>query len=92
MASQFQSEIGYGRGVAHISEDDLERYAMRTVPEAELAPLEEHLLICTDCRSQLESTERYVEAVRRAAASMTAEPCRAAGDADGVKPAAVQKP
>jgi hypothetical protein len=31
--------------VQHISEDHMERYAMRTLPDAETGPLEEHLLI-----------------------------------------------
>ena len=54
--------------MAHISDDDLERYAIGTLPETELAPLEEHLLICSDCRDRLEATERYVVAMRAAAA------------------------
>jgi hypothetical protein len=42
--------------VAHISDDDLERYAMQTLPDSETVPLEEHLLICSECRDLLEST------------------------------------
>jgi len=56
--------------VAHINEDDLEKYGMQTLPEAELAPLEEHLLICAECRDRLEATERYVAAIRAAAAKL----------------------
>ena len=56
----------------HISEDALERYAMRTLPEPELAVLEEHLLICAECRQRLQATEQYVAAMREAAARMTA--------------------
>ena len=29
----------------HVSDDTLERYAMQTLPEAEAAPLELHLLV-----------------------------------------------
>jgi len=43
---------------------------MQTLPEAELAPLEEHLLICAECRDRLEATERYVAAIRAAAAKL----------------------
>ena len=56
-------EIGYLEFVGHISEDDLERYAMRILPEAELKRVEEHLLICAECRQRLEKTEGYVAAI-----------------------------
>ena len=51
----------------HISDDDLERYAMGGVKdEWELAALEEHLLVCGWCIDRAEKTEGYVEAMRRA--------------------------
>jgi hypothetical protein len=53
--------------VVHIGEDDLEQYAMRTIPESACATLEEHLLICEDCRDRLEATDEYVAAIRAAA-------------------------
>lgn len=53
----------------HVSEDDLERYAMRTLPESAVAPLEEHLLICAECRGRLVETERYVAPLRAAEAA-----------------------
>jgi anti-sigma factor RsiW len=56
--------------VAHISDDDLERYAMLMLGEAEIGRLEEHLLICPECRERLEETERYVVAMRAAAAKI----------------------
>ena len=56
--------------MVHISDDDLERYALEPLPEAELAPLEEHLLICSECRNRLEATEQYVMAMRAAAATL----------------------
>jgi len=40
--------------VAHITESDLERYAMLTLPEADIERLEEHLLICPKCRGRQE--------------------------------------
>jgi len=39
---------GYRESMAHISEDDLERYAMKTLPDAQLDELEDHLLICPE--------------------------------------------
>jgi hypothetical protein len=32
--------------VQHVTGDTLERYAMRMLPEWEVRPLEEHLLVC----------------------------------------------
>ena len=52
----------------HASDDDLERYAIRTLPDAELGQLEEHLLICSARRERLDETEQYVAAIRAAAA------------------------
>jgi anti-sigma factor ChrR (cupin superfamily) len=38
--------------VEHPSEDLLERYFNGRLTEAEVAPLEEHLLICGECRNR----------------------------------------
>ena len=48
----------------HISDDQLELYLMGRLNEQELAPLEEHLLICEECRDRLEKTEAYIAAMR----------------------------
>jgi hypothetical protein len=53
--------------VEHIGEDDLEQYAMQTLPESVCLTLEEHLLICPDCRERLTATDEYVAAMRSAA-------------------------
>jgi predicted anti-sigma-YlaC factor YlaD len=45
----------------------LELYAMRTLPESACATLEEHLLICSECRGCLQTTEQYVAAMKAAA-------------------------
>jgi hypothetical protein len=56
----------------HISDDDLERYAMGTVKdEAELAALEEHLLVCGPCIDRAENTDL--------ASRLCAQPCGTAG-------------
>ena len=53
--------------VNHISDHGLERYHLGMVKdEAELAPLEEHLLVCPDCVERVESTQDYVDALRAA--------------------------
>jgi hypothetical protein len=56
--------------VQHIGEDDLELYAMRTLPESACATLEEHLLICQSRRDRLKATDEYVAAMRSAAAKI----------------------
>jgi anti-sigma factor RsiW len=59
--------------VEHVSEDDLERYAMRTLPAPESDRLEEHLLVCQSCRDRLKATDEYVAAMRSAAAKIRQE-------------------
>jgi hypothetical protein len=51
----------------HISDEELEVYHLNTLPEPRLANVEEHLLWCQDCLDRLLATERYIEAVRKAA-------------------------
>jgi anti-sigma factor RsiW len=49
----------------HISDHDLERYYLGMVrEEAELAPLEEHLLACPDCVERAEEIQNYVNVLR----------------------------
>jgi hypothetical protein len=54
--------------VEHVTEDDLERYAMRTLSAPESDHLEEHGLIGQSGRDRLESTDEFVAAMRAAAA------------------------
>jgi hypothetical protein len=57
----------------HISDDDLERYAMGTVKVAgELATIEEHLLACGWCIDRAENTEGYIGNMRAALARLQA--------------------
>jgi hypothetical protein len=39
--------------VLHISEEALERYVMRSLPDSEVESLEVHLFLCSDCRDRL---------------------------------------
>ena len=49
----------------HISDHDLERYHLGVVKhEAELAPLEEHLLACPKCVERAEESADYVDTIR----------------------------
>jgi predicted anti-sigma-YlaC factor YlaD len=53
--------------VQHATDDTLERYAMRTLPESACSTLEEHLLVCQSCRDRLQFTDEYVAAMKLAA-------------------------
>ena len=59
--------------VEHICDDDLEQYAMRTLPAAESERLEEHVLICADCQDRLQAVDEYVAAMKVAAATKLRE-------------------
>ena len=51
----------------HISDHDLERYHLGlVVDEAELAPIEEHLLACPQCVERAKRAAAYVDTLRAA--------------------------
>jgi hypothetical protein len=50
----------------HMDVEDLERYSMGASSTEEAAPIEEHLLICEDCRDRLRETDEYLVGIRRA--------------------------
>jgi hypothetical protein len=50
--------------VQHVTGDSLERYAMQTLSESEVGSLEDHLLICPDCRERLQPEIEFVAAMR----------------------------
>jgi len=51
----------------HIAEDVLEQYAMSKLGEAEVIPVEEHLLICEQCRERVAWLDEFVRSMRAAA-------------------------
>ena len=51
----------------HPSDDTLEAYVMRTLPEMEVGPFERHLIICLLCRRRFNETDEFVTAMRAAA-------------------------
>jgi anti-sigma factor RsiW len=51
----------------HIGAEELEDYAMGRIPEEQAGRLEEHLLICADCRQRLQEYDSYRSAMRQAA-------------------------
>jgi len=52
--------------VEHPSDDLLERYSMGRLTEAEMTPLEEHLLICEKCRNRVMQMDLNQAAIREA--------------------------
>jgi hypothetical protein len=60
----------------HIDEEELERYSMGAIPEAAIAPFEEHLLICEPCQLRLAQSDAYVSAMRQSSARLRAEPLK----------------
>jgi hypothetical protein len=60
----------------HLSGDALEEYVFDRLPEAEAAQFEDHLLVCSGCRSALEETEGFIRAAKVAAAEYQANPRR----------------
>jgi anti-sigma factor RsiW len=57
----------------HPEEDALERYAMGSLPEAQAAEIEVHLLECGECRVRLEEAEEFIAVFRLAAHELQAE-------------------
>jgi hypothetical protein len=48
----------------HPSEDLLEQYALGRLAEAQVAPLEEHLLLCSLCQTTLTQADDYVQVMK----------------------------
>jgi hypothetical protein len=57
----------HNQSMYHISDHDLERFHLSMVQdEAELAIIEEHLLVCSDCIDAAEEKAKYVDTIRAA--------------------------
>ena len=51
----------------HLGGEEAERYALGAMSEEEVAPWEEHLLVCEPCRREVAASDAYVAAMRKAA-------------------------
>ncbi len=51
---------------SHFSQDALELYALGVLSEHGCSDVEEHLLICPQCQTQLEAADEYIRVVRTA--------------------------
>jgi anti-sigma factor RsiW len=57
-----------------IAENDLDAYALDRFAEPDAAPVEEHLLVCGECRGRLAAWDEYVAAMRAAIAGKSGRP------------------
>jgi len=48
----------------HPSDDVLEEYAFGRLAERDIAPLEEHFMLCEDCRDSLERVEGFIQSLK----------------------------
>jgi hypothetical protein len=59
--------------VEHVSDDLLERYALNRTSDSETAYVEEHLIVCEQCRDRFVTVEQYTRAVQGALRSIVTE-------------------
>ncbi len=55
----------------HIPQDALEQYAMETLPESEIAPLEMHLVGCEACQDRLGHLNQFMADLLKVAREIT---------------------
>jgi hypothetical protein len=60
----------------HVEEEQLEQYSVGTLPEPDVARVEEHILICETCQYKLNYTDSWVRSIRRVSAQCQPEPER----------------
>ena len=52
----------------HATDEIIEKFAMGKLPESEVAPLEEHMLVCHACQDRLEQMDSFLRATKAAVA------------------------
>jgi len=50
----------------HFPDDVLEKYAMGKLSDKERAPVEEHLLLCPQCQTQLQDIDEFIQVAKAA--------------------------
>ena len=48
----------------HPGDEDLEQYALGSLPEAAVPALEQHLLVCAACQDRMNETDLRVQAIQ----------------------------
>lgn len=59
---------------SHPSEDLLEEYAFQRLADEQVAPLEEHLLVCSNCQEALAEIDGYLRLMKRGLAQTAVSP------------------
>ncbi len=59
--------------IAHLSEEQLEQYLLQQVSDSAAAAVEEHLLVCERCQTQLEELELFTKTFRSVAPILARE-------------------
>jgi hypothetical protein len=67
-------ELSFPSHKAHLAEEVLEEYAFDRLPEAQTAEIEEHLLVCAECREALEAVDEFILLAKVAAAEYQSRP------------------
>jgi hypothetical protein len=44
----------------HMNEEEIERYSLGDIPEADVSSFEEHILVCELCQSKVAESDRYI--------------------------------
>ena len=57
-----------------VTDDQLELYALDRLPDADLPGLEEHLMICANCRGRLDEIGAFALGMREASGVKTESP------------------
>ncbi len=50
----------------HLNEEEIEEYSLGSVSEDQLAPLEEHLLVCEACQNRVQEADGFAASMRAA--------------------------
>ena len=69
MAAHMQGNAGRQMKRGHATEEALEQYALGRLSDADAAPVEEHLLVCSLCQDRLQVTDAFIRALRAAVES-----------------------
>ena len=76
----------------HIWQDALEQYAMETLPESEIEPLEMHLLVCEACQDRLKHLDEFIAALRAAARKIAQDVPEEQAELTFLPPVGVREP
>ena len=62
--------------LSHIPEDMLEKYVLDRLPHANIATVDEHLLVCPTCQTTLQTINEYIAVMKAATTAVSCEVVR----------------